>query len=68
MPARMLANASSCFPWRIWTADKVFITSGYGTGCALLKVSLSGAEVLWTNDVMASHHSDPFIIDGHIYG
>lgn len=48
--------------------DKVFITSGYGTGGALLKVSLSGADVLWTNDVMASHHSDPFIIDGYIYG
>lgn len=66
------------YPWKtdydvnattpIVTDDKVFITSGYGTGCALLKVSLSGAELLWTNEVMASHHSDPFIIDGYIYG
>jgi outer membrane protein assembly factor BamB len=48
--------------------DKVFITSGYGTGCVLLKVSLSGTEVLWTNETMSSHHSDPFIIDGYIYG
>jgi outer membrane protein assembly factor BamB len=45
-----------------------FITSGYGTGGAVLKVNRSGAEVIWKNRVFASHHSDPFIIDGHIYG
>ncbi|MCP5104731.1 MAG: PQQ-binding-like beta-propeller repeat protein [bacterium] len=48
--------------------DLVFITSGYGTGCGLLKVSRTGVEVVWKNEVIASHHSDPFIIDGHIYG
>ncbi len=48
--------------------DKIFITSGYGFGCALLKVSKSGAEVVWRNKVMSSHHSDPLLIDGYIYG
>ena len=46
----------------------VFITSGYGTGCALLKVSRAGAEMLWRNEVIASHHSDPYAIDGFLYG
>jgi outer membrane protein assembly factor BamB len=46
----------------------VFITSGYKTGCELLKVGKSGAEVVWKNKLFASHHSDPFIIDGYIYG
>ena len=46
----------------------VFITSGYKTGGELLKVSKSGAEVVWKNKVFSSHHSDPFIIDGYIYG
>lgn len=48
--------------------DLVFITSGYGTGGQLLKVSRTGAETVWKNEVISSHHSDPFIIDGHIYG
>lgn len=51
------------------TSDNlVFITSGYGTGCALLKVGQSSADVVWKNTAIASHHSDPYIIDGHIYG
>jgi len=46
----------------------VFITSGYRTGAEVLKVRKSGAEVVWNNKLFASHHSDPFIIDEHIYG
>jgi len=46
----------------------VLITSGYGTGCQALKVGDAGVDVLWTSKVIAAHHSDPFIIDGFIYG
>jgi outer membrane protein assembly factor BamB len=46
----------------------VLITSGYNTGGEVLKVNKSDAEVVWKNRLFASHHSDPFIIDGHIYG
>lgn len=48
--------------------DKVFISSGYGTGCELLQVTKGNAEVLWKNKNICSHHSDPFILDGFIYG
>jgi len=48
--------------------NKVFITSGYNTGCTLLNVDSSKADPVWKNKIIASHHSDPFIIDGHIYG
>jgi len=48
--------------------DLVFITSGYGKGCQLLKVTKDNYKILWTNTAIASQHSDPFIIDGHIYG
>jgi outer membrane protein assembly factor BamB len=48
--------------------DRVFITSGYGTGCELLQVSTTNASVIWKNTAIASHHSDPFIVNGHIYG
>ena len=46
----------------------VFITSGYNVGCEALKVTDTGAEVIWRSKVIASHHSDPIIIDGFIYG
>ena len=52
----------------IITGDSIFVTSGYGTGCVLLKAGLSGAEILWRSEVIASQHSDPYIIDGFLYG
>lgn len=48
--------------------DIIFHTTGYGKGGQALKVTGSGFKVLWTNETIASHHSDPFIIDGYIYG
>ncbi len=48
--------------------NQVFITSGYETGSELLKVSKSDATIIWKNKNFAAHHSDPFIIDGYIYG
>ncbi len=50
------------------SGDRVFITSGYSTGAQLLQVSATAATPLWTNKVMAAHHSDGFILDGFIYG
>ena len=50
------------------SGEHVFITSDYGKGCELLKVSAEGADVVWKNKNIASHHSDPFIINGNIYG
>ena len=46
----------------------VFITSGYNTGCQAIEVKPEGIKTLWTNKTIASHHSDPIIIDGYVYG
>ena len=48
--------------------DRIFITSGYKTGCMLLKAGQTGAETLWNNLSFSSIHSDPYIIDGYLYG
>ena len=48
--------------------DSVFVTSGYGTGCMLLRAGRSEAEILWRNKAIASQHSDPYVIDGFLYG
>lgn len=47
----------------------VFITSGYQTGGAAVAVGEDGTPaILWRNKAIASHHSDPILLDGHIYG
>jgi outer membrane protein assembly factor BamB len=46
----------------------IFITSGYKVGCEALKVTETGAEVLWRSKIIAAQHSDPIILDGLIYG
>jgi outer membrane protein assembly factor BamB len=48
--------------------DSVFITSGYGVGCGLLKINRTGAELLWQNESIASMHSDLYKIGGFLYG
>jgi outer membrane protein assembly factor BamB len=52
----------------IAAGDSVFITSGYKTGCMLLKTGRSGAEILWQSKVIASIHSDPYILNGFLFG
>ena len=48
--------------------NNVFITSGYGTGCLMLEVNSSGVDSLWQTKAISSHHSDPYAIDGYLYG
>jgi len=48
--------------------DRVFITSGYNTGSLMLAVQRDHAKILWRNDNYASIHSDPYYIDGFLYG
>jgi len=48
--------------------DRIFISSGYGTGGMLLRVDRLAAEILWRNKAIASQHSDPYAIDGFLYG
>jgi len=47
---------------------KVFITSGYGHGGALLDVSGAKPVVLWENKNMGSHFSTPVVLNGYAYG
>ena len=48
--------------------DKIFITSGYGTGCALLQVSPGKATQIWRNKNMRSQLGSPVLVQGYIYG
>jgi outer membrane protein assembly factor BamB len=48
--------------------NHIFITSGYGMGGELIEFTKQGAKVNWKNQVMASQHSDPVLINGYLFG
>lgn len=48
--------------------DKLFITSAWEHGCALLDVSGGSAKVLWENKNLRGHLSSPIYLDGALYG
>jgi outer membrane protein assembly factor BamB len=45
----------------------VFITS-FTKGGQAIEFTRDRFEVLWKNDAISAHHSDPIIIEGYIYG
>lgn len=53
--------------------DHVYVTSGYGVGCDLFKVTKEGSKftvssVYTNNKEIENHHGGVVHIDGHIYG
>ena len=55
-------------PDPIVDGDKVFITSGYGKGCAVIDIAGGSPKVVWQNKAIAAHFSSCVLSDGHIYG
>jgi len=48
--------------------NRVFISSNYGSGCALLDISYHKPKLIWKNNNINSHFSAFILIDGYIYG
>ncbi len=48
--------------------DKVFISSGYDHGCALLKIKEEKATVLWENKNLRNHINSSLLLNGFLYG
>lgn len=65
-------GATAVIPTPIVHEDHVYVTSGYGIGCNLFKVSKSGdafsAEQVYANKVMVNHHGGVILKDGNVYG
>jgi len=66
------------FPWEtnfgvnaadpIFVNGNIFISSNYGTGCALLSVSGGRPTVLWQNRNMKNHFNTCVLVNGSLYG
>jgi outer membrane protein assembly factor BamB len=56
----------------IYYKEQVCISSGYGAGTMLIKLTYSGkkikAEQVWFNDQLDNHHGGIMLLDGYIYG
>lgn len=60
---------TAVIPTPIFADGKVYICSGYGAGCKLIKVNADGtSEDLWQNRNMKNHHGGAILVDGHVYG
>jgi outer membrane protein assembly factor BamB len=52
----------------IISGEVMFISSGYGHGCALLDIAGTPPKVVWENKNLRSHVSPAVLIAGHLYG
>ena len=48
--------------------DKVFVSSGYGTGSALYRIASNQLSEVWRNKSLKSHINSPALFQGHLYG
>jgi outer membrane protein assembly factor BamB len=48
--------------------DRVFISSGYNEGCALLQMKANGVSVLWQNKNLRNHFNSSIAIGDSVYG
>jgi outer membrane protein assembly factor BamB len=66
------AGRTAVVPTPIYYDNHVYVTSGYGVGCNLFKITREGgkfkAEEVYANKDMANHHGGVLRIGDHIYG
>ena len=56
-------------PTPIFWEDCVYVTSGYGAGCLLVRIADDfSAEVVYDNKLMSNHHGGVILLGDHIYG
>jgi outer membrane protein assembly factor BamB len=76
---RRTAPCSGATPWKtrydlniatpLYADGKVFISSNYGTGGAVLRLTDSGEpEKIWKGQAMQNHISTSVLYEGHLYG
>ena len=67
-----VANDVANITTPIYSDNKVFYTSAYNTGCALLELNAKGNEVaakeVYFSRDMQNHHGGVVLINGYLYG
>ena len=56
-------------PTPVFWQDCVYVTSGYGAGCMLVRIADDfSAEVVYDNKLMSNHHGGVILIEDHLFG
>jgi outer membrane protein assembly factor BamB len=65
-------GATAVIPTPIYKDNHVYVTSGYGIGCNLFKITEAGgafsAAQVYANKVMKNHHGGVILVGDHLYG
>lgn len=65
-------GSTAVIPTPIFDEGRLYVTSGYGIGCNLFKVTAQNgafqAEQVYANKVMVNHHGGAILVKGHVYG
>ncbi len=59
---------TAVIPTPIYKDGSVYIASGYGVGCAMVKVTKDSATEVYKNKVMKNHHGGVILVGDHLYG
>jgi outer membrane protein assembly factor BamB len=66
------ANPTAVIPTPIFHDGYVYVTSGYGAGCGLMKLTAHAggvtAHTIYSNRVMKNQHGGVVLVGGHVYG
>lgn len=65
-------GSTAVIPTPIYQDNHVYVTSGYGAGCNLFKISSSGgkfsAEQVYANRLMTNQHGGTVLVGKYVYG
>lgn len=65
-------GATAVIPTPIFFDNQIYVTSGYGIGCNLFKISTVGAafsaQEVYANKEMVNHHGGVVLVGKHVYG
>ena len=59
---------TAVIPTPIYHDGHVFVTSGYGVGCKLIKIGDNNPQDVYFNKDLQNHHGGVILYDGHLYG
>ena len=62
-------GATAIAPTPICHDGHVYVTSGYGAGCKLIRLEADGTtKDLYANKIMKNHHGGAILVGDHVYG
>ena len=59
---------TAVIPTPIFHDGHIFVSSGYGVGCARFEIATGAVRPTWSNKVMKNHHGGVILFQDHLFG